>query len=111
MILDGTITFSDATVQNSSSNTHSLGIGQTWQTVTGSRTASTTYYNTTGKPIIVSVYTSGSPAPSATLTVSGLNIGRREVQGVNDGFTTEGVVPPGASYSYTGGINNWYELR
>ena len=74
-----------------------LGFSQTWQTVTGSRAASTTYYNTTGKPIIVSVYGSGSPAPSATLTVSGVNIGRREVQGVNDGFTAEGVVPPGAS--------------
>lgn len=94
----------------------SLGYGQTWQLLTGSRAGGTTYYNTTGKPISVSLV-SGSPVDSitmVTLTISGLTIARggygRSGAGDNGADTCTGVVPPGASYSGTGWVN-WLELR
>lgn len=37
-----------------------VGVGQTWQNVAGSRTHSTAYQNTTGKPIVVAVRYSAS---------------------------------------------------
>lgn len=47
----------------------SLGVGQTWQNVAGSRSANTWYQNTTGKPIQVSVTTTGGDYQNATLLV------------------------------------------
>jgi len=85
----------------------SLGYGQTWQNVTGSRAVSTTYYNTTGKPIAVKII-SGTNVGS--ITVNGTNInGGVAANVVSDTF----LVPPGQSYAVgtlTGGFN-WYELR
>jgi len=115
MILDGTITFSDATVQNSSSNTYSIGYGQTWQDLTSSRTAGTTYTNSTSKPIYVSIRSSGSP-PSLTLNINSLAVFQSYPQNINASQSVAGIVPPGITYSATyagtgGGISAWYELR
>jgi hypothetical protein len=53
----GTWATAPSTIQGAGGNAatamSSVGYGQTWQDVTGSRTAGTTYYNTTGKPIQV----------------------------------------------------------
>ncbi|HEY0842477.1 hypothetical protein [Methylotenera sp.] len=94
----------------------SLGYGQVWTNVTGSRSVSTTYYNTTGKPIQVNVYagTSGSGG-SMQFIVGGVTIGS-SVNGstvTNTGFVS-GVVPPGVAYSVTvsnWAIQGWHELR
>jgi hypothetical protein len=51
----------------------SLGYGQTWQNVSGSRAGGTTYYNTTGKPIVVACGAVGA-SPNSTFGVSGLSI-------------------------------------
>lgn len=87
----------------------SLGYGQTWQAVT--RTAGTTYYNTTGKPIIASGYVGNNAY--AGISVSGI-----QVAAVNGGASTAGrvnaVVPPGATYVYfqsSGTIDTFNELR
>lgn len=94
----------------------SLGYGQTWQNMTGSRVAGTTYYNTTGKPIQVSVY-SPSPTDSVTmveLTIQGILIGRggygRAGVGDNGADSVSGIVPPGGSYMSTG-FTAFLELR
>ena len=88
----------------------SLGYSQTWQTVT--RSASTTYYNTTGKPIVVSCGANGG-APNSTLTVNGLVVGNTySASSGNMGWIV--IVPVGASYLMTlgaGTINTWNELR
>jgi len=101
MILDGTITFSDTTVQNSSSNTYALGVGQTWQNVSGSRTSGTTYYNTTGRPITVSAgsTTSASTGSSTSASVNGVVISSQNVSQVNCGVGVTFVVPSMGSYS------------
>ena len=96
----------------------SLGYGQTWQAVTGSRVSGTTYYNTTGKPIMVCVSTDSSTSngQSLTLVIAGVTV-------INAYFALStnqsilnctGIIPPGASYSATAAstsIGNWTELR
>ena len=95
----------------------SIGYGQTWQAP--SRSAGTTYYNTTGKPILVAV--SGRMNALNTnftyIYVSGILITYAFGGGgaANAFFDVPGtvIVPPGASYSVTntGGISFWNELR
>lgn len=82
----------------------SLGYGQYWQDVTGSRAISTTYYNTTGRPIQVVYEAQGNTNSSflLSITVNGVLAVR------SDPFTTasgqycsiSAIVPPGASYSF-----------
>jgi len=118
MILDGTITFSDATVQSSSSNTYapayantySLGLSQTWQNVSASRSTGTTYYNTTGKPILVSVRSDVSV--DGRITVNGVQAVWADQSASNRGPLVT-IVPPGQSYVITGAYysGSWSELR
>lgn len=92
----------------------SLGYGQTWQNVTASRAESTTYYNTTGKPIMVSILYSNSANGIATLTVDGINVSRFGLGATAAAPTVVAIVPPGSSYtstSTTGTIEVWLELR
>jgi len=95
----------------------SLGYGQTWQNVTGSRVTATTYYNTTGKPISVSAKVGSTTANAdINLNVNGTAIASSpQVSGITGPFIS-GIVPPGASYSITLSagtptITNWSELR
>lgn len=86
----------------------SVGYGQTWQTVT--RNSGTTYYNTTGKPIVAKL--TGATVASGTITVAGLLVARMDT---GNPTPTQGecsaIVPPGAAYVYS--INNLtvWELR
>lgn len=96
----------------------SIGYGQSWQNLTGSRSAGVTYYNTTGRPIQIDV----SGSMNATGVVINLSINGVSVTG--DAAYTAGavshvsaIIPPGASYNANGNggsissINNWSELR
>lgn len=82
----------------------SLGFGQTWQVVT--RTSGTTYYNTTGRPIMLSVrITSASGLRGQTdATINGTLVTIADCYG---GATAGGfgggsiIIPPGASYVLT----------
>ena len=96
-----------------------LGVGQTWQNVTGSRSAGVTYTNTTGRPINVVVSgRSTSTSCQMTLTVSGVVAGESyyflSAGSSNIGSSVSAVVPNGATYIvaaslYT--ISIWSELR
>ncbi len=96
----------------------SLGYGQTWQLVTGSRAFSTTYYNTTGRPITV-VISSGQGASgvsmSATINGIGFVVAQSVIPSGNASCAGSFIVPSGASYNVTvaGGITigTWAELR
>jgi hypothetical protein len=95
----------------------SLGYGQTWQDVSGSRALSTTYYNTTGKPIIVHFRLATTTAASCTtqITIAGSILSGDTITTSGAGLHLNVVVPPNASYAITisgsGTINQWYELR
>lgn len=93
----------------------SLGYGQTWQDVTGSRALGTTYYNTTGKPITVFTRMSSTVATDPRLFVGAITLyGTGGNSGVS--LSVIGIVPPGSAYASsvaggTGTLINWYELR
>ena len=96
----------------------SLGYGQTYQDLTASRAKDTTYYNTTGKPILISV----------TGNIAATGIGNLKINNVvsaygaynsstnNSYFGLVSVVPVNASYiwatvSGTITLQSWSELR
>jgi hypothetical protein len=83
----------------------SIGVGQTWQNVAGSRVAGTTYTNSTGNPIqvLVTPQVSGNnTAGNATAEVSGLTVARMIANCNNASYTTATplsfIVPNGATY-------------
>lgn len=96
----------------------SLGYGQTWQAFTGSRAFGTTYYNTTGRPIVVNVHgTMSSTGLSAYGNVNGLGVARGVGFGVGSlTYIPPFIVPPGASFGISNGtgiftMTDWFELR
>lgn len=96
---------------------YGLGVGQTWQNVTSSRSASTTYTNNTGKPIQVNIHYAQfvDSTWDMQLTVGGVVVARdaggRSGSGNNGGGTCSAIVPNGSTYSFTGSYNVWAELR
>lgn len=95
-----------------------IGYGQTWQVFT-SRVANTTYTNSTGTPICVSVTVTqptGNNAATASLNINGTLI-QSAVSRYSDNnkvvFVTA-IIPAGATYSISGvqgTISTWAELR
>lgn len=96
----------------------SLGYGQTWQDVTGSRALGTTYYNTTGKPIYINVAgigTSGAPT-GFSITINGSTFSGSVNAAPSSGYVYyhSYIIPPGNSYSISisnATLHKWYELR
>ncbi len=108
------LTVGNATLSVNSTN--AIGYSQTWQNVTASRAVSTTYTNSTGKPIMVCI--SGNP-PSG-------NAGRFSINGsvvafdsgaANVGTNWDFIIPNGNTYAITfasgssWNISAWMELR
>ena len=94
----------------------SLGYSQSWQDVLAGRTSSTTYYNTTGKPIFVQVSVNGSVNSGCTLFINGVAIMTPLFAAVGGLGNTcvGGIVPVGGSYSVTatyGTLSIWTERR
>lgn len=97
----------------------SLGLSQTWQNVTGSRSAGVTYTNTTGKPIQVGVaVTAGSANNIFSATVGGVVAIKTQTVVSSAGYLAPLVfiVPNGISYTVTqsgstGSVSSWAELR
>ena len=88
-----------------------LGVGQTWTDVTGSRSGGTTYTNTTGRPIFVSIALANTTT-SYTVTINGLTAFRIQSAGTTGGNGTASfVVPVNNTYSTNVNAVAWYELR
>lgn len=96
-----------------------IGVGQTWQDVSGSRASGTTYTNSTGKPIQVMVLTENNgnttydSAGAAKYSIGGVVVGQMYT---NNNSNTSGlfqaVIPNGVTYSVSASIiRTWYELR
>ena len=99
-----------------------IGYGQTWQSVTASRAFGTTYHNTTGKPIQISVTGVGTVSASSTqmscvvngvaAAFSGTILG---TGGIVYGSYISVIVPPNASYLCSNdgqcALASWSELR
>jgi hypothetical protein len=91
----------------------SLGYGQTWQNVTASRAAGTTYYNTTGKPIEVIANLSLGNGGNGSWTVNGSVVASTSATAGTIVMSISAIVPPGQSYLLTTNstIVSWYEIR
>jgi len=102
--------------------TYTIGVGQTWQDVTASRAIGTTYTNSTGRPIMVSVSASGNGGFIQAILIGQISGVTVISNGANSGtaggatyasFTL--IVPSGSSYNATNGngctLQTWFELR
>jgi hypothetical protein len=91
-----------------------IGAGQTWQNVSGSRSSGTTYTNSTGRPIFISIRWERDDG-TLELTVDGLMIGRIGYTAGPVYYTLTAIVPAGSTYMATaigsGGTLYWHELR
>lgn len=111
------VTFPNSDVQG----TGSIGVGQTWQDVSSSRSSGTTYTNSTGRPICVNVTGVGAATGSVSLeiAVNGVVIARNTVYGSGSSYRpfVSAIVPSGSTYtvasfgSGTPSIERWFELR
>lgn len=94
-----------------------IGVNQTWNDVTASRALTTTYTNTTGKPIMVNVRVSVNSVATMALAVGGLAIATARNDNASVvSATLSAIVPNNVTYSVTksgagtGTINLWSEL-
>lgn len=112
MVINGTngITFPSSTVQGDAG----VGYGQTWQNVTGSRTASTNYTNSTTKPILVSITSTSTSGPTVGGIVDGVTVAvsQNYLAGYTISCNIMFLVPVGSTYSAViTGTAAWVELR
>ncbi len=91
-----------------------IGVSQTWQRVTSSRSIGTTYTNTTGRTIVVSVTTNSKAGVYMDARVSGV------LQFAHNSYTNQLlrpsvllIVPAGNTYRVTSNssLHTWAELR
>ena len=104
------ITFNDSSQQPAAG----IGYGQTYQDVTSSRANNTNYTNATGKPIWVSVLTSGSASSAQTNRLYCDNIIIADMNNdSNFQALLTGIIPPGSVYKVilASGFVRWIELR
>jgi hypothetical protein len=98
-----------------------IGVGQTWQNVSGSRAINTTYTNTTGRPIVVNAWGDGNVFGDVNIQIF-VNSLLVDVAMASEGSSGGGVgnisaiVPSGATYliNFNGGspsLQGWTELR
>lgn len=98
-------------------NSYDLGVGQTWQDVTGSRGAGATYTNSTGKPIMIGLQCT----PSGTngylnLTINSLILTSfvKQYNGGTSSMWATAIIPNGSTYNVstiTSSLTSWFELR
>jgi ABC-type Fe3+ transport system substrate-binding protein len=93
------------------------GIGQSWQVLTGSRAVGTTYTNSTGRPIAISVGCTPSGAIGFySLTVNSVAASSSNFT-IGQATSIYAIVPNGATYSFNKGGGDtttnltWSELR
>ena len=95
-----------------------IGVGQTWQSVTGSRAIGTTYTNSTGRTIVVIVSGTGGGANGlwAVTINSAVTYFTPSTYTASVWTACEFIVPSGQTYILTNQgsnatLQNWSELR
>lgn len=116
-LLQGSIS-SQTDLQSALDAKSAFGVGQTWQDMTSSRSLSTSYTNSTGKPIMITGVL--GPASGAVVTAIA-TVGSMPIYSTYSAVTGNFiafnvVVPAGVTYSVapangTAALVNWRELR
>lgn len=101
----GNVLTSNGTTWASSTPDPVIGVGQTWQDLTASRSAGVTYTNSTSRPIMVVILGGGA----SSILINGSAILSTPAGIVNTTF----IVPVSSTYQFTtgGSITKWSELR
>lgn len=111
----GNVLTSNGSVWTSSAPAASgLGVGQTWQNLTSSRSSGVTYTNSTGKPIAVAVDTTFAANARVGATVDGINVYSVGVATSGGDVSATFIVPNNSTYVVTisnAGLGFWSELR
>lgn len=105
-----------------SSSPGGIGTGQTWTDVNASRSANTTYTNSTGKPIYVLIGGHCQPSQNYTITLNGSAtvIGNSMGGSMSGNGYLAAIIPNGNTYAATdngsgasigGSTYGWWELR
>jgi len=93
------------------SSLKAIGEGQAWTDVTASRSAGTTYTNSTGKPIKINIHTTAATNSFLSLDIEGSLVSRNSSDGRS---TISEIIPDGDTYEITvsgATIQAWWELR
>jgi len=99
-----------------------IGVGQTWQNVGSSRALGTTYTNSTGKPIQLSVTINHPAGANSEISISVNSVvigGLADTYGGNSPalkMALQHIIPAGATYAISivlgsPTIASWFELR
>ena len=99
-----------------------IGIGQTWQNVTSSRTFGTTYTNSTGKPIMAAVSSASGQYTTLAGTIDSVVIqssaGSWAAGSSASQSTVTLIIPNGSTYTFSQSVTTagsiaatWFELR
>jgi hypothetical protein len=113
----GNVLTSNGTTWTSATPAPSIGVGQTWQNVLGSRSSGVNYTNSTGKPIMVAVgIASTNGFISLTSVVDNVQVGTTQAASptsTSGGSSYSFIVPAGSTYRVTinGSFTHWAELR
>jgi len=99
---------------NTWADSGAVGVGQTWTNVTSSRALSTTYTNSTGRPIQLYIVCTGGNSNGATVTIAGVTPAQlyTNVAGGRVAFFV--IIPSGVTYLLGDSgatIHSWWELR
>ena len=107
------------TVDKLATAASSIGVSQTWTNVTSSRSEGTTYTNSTGKPIMLSITaitTTGVDGyANISITINGSVVAYNSgtSRGTNQRAGCTIIVPAGATYraDWSQSLVSWWELR
>ena len=96
------------------SDNNSIGVNQTRQDVSASRSAGVTYTNTTGKPIGIIIRSNYGINVDFVVFIDGVSRNIVGSPSVNQFICAEFIVPNNSTYYITigsGTIGGWHELR
>jgi len=92
-----------------------VGVGQTWQNVTGSRSAGTTYTNSTGRPIQVAILSAQGTNQQFQFYINGTLVWDQYSSTIyGDNVSCNFILPASDTYRLVvpyGSIQTWMELR
>jgi len=110
----GTYVTAPSKVQGAGGNALSMvATGRSWATVTGSRVAGTTYYNTAEWDKEVIIVSNAGASLQFSILVDGVGRDTTAFSGTSGIISVKATVPPGSAYSLTtaaGTVNVWSEL-
>ena len=91
-----------------------LGVDQTWQSLGGSRALSTTYTNSTGRPIFIQIKLGNASGGDVAILVDSVIVAQMSYGAIAIYPMIYSAIPAGSTYSVTNnasGFGLWFELR